>query len=60
MSTNILPGDEGYETFSMNKDLTMYLYVYKHTDGNVFKTMASTLEVCRTRCYLWIKRNYDR
>ena len=35
---------------------TFYQYDYRHTDGELFSTVAPTLEECRTRRDEWLKK----
>lgn len=49
-------GKENYTTFqfSHRPQQTFYQYDYRHTDGELFSTVAPTLEECRTRRNKWI------
>lgn len=51
-------GKENYTTFSFShrpKQL-FFQYDYRHTDGELFSTVAPTLEECRTRRNEWLKK----
>ena len=49
-------GQENYTTFrpAHRPKQTFYQYDYRHTDGELFSTVAPTLEECRSRRNEWI------
>ena len=49
-------GKENYTTFlpAHQPKPTLYQKAYRHTDGELFSTVAPTLEECRTRRNEWI------
>ena len=52
------PGEEHYETFvqKRGKRIRRYFqYDYRHTDGDFFSCVGSTLERCRTKRDIWIE-----
>jgi hypothetical protein len=51
-------GQENYTTFRSSHRLkqTFYQYDYRHTDGELFSTVAPTLKECRTRRNEWIAK----
>lgn len=50
-------GQENYTTFSPahRPKQTFYQYDYRHTDGQLFSTVAPTLEECRSRRNEWLR-----
>jgi hypothetical protein len=54
ISTTTELGSENYEKFTHRKQ-TRYQYDYRHTDGTLFSTVASTLKECRSRRDIWLK-----
>ncbi|QGY46377.1 DUF3873 domain-containing protein [Maribellus comscasis] len=53
-------GTENYTTLhpAHRPNQTFYQYDYRHSDGELFSTMAPTLEECRSRRDKWLaKRN---
>jgi len=56
-------GKENYTTFrpAHRPKQTFYQYDYRHTDGELFSTVAPTLEECRSRRNEWIaKKSEDK
>lgn len=51
-------GKENYTTFrpAHRPKQTFYQYDYRHTDGELFTTVASTLAECRTRRNEWLTK----
>lgn len=52
------PGEEKYVKFSSGAfgGRTLYQYDYRHTDGELFSTVAKTLAECRRRRNEWIEK----
>ena len=52
------PGDEKFVKFHSCafRGRTFYQYDYRHTDGELFSTVAKTLAECRRRCNEWIEK----
>lgn len=50
-------GKENYTTFhpAHRPKQTFYQYDYRHTDGELYSTVAPTLEECRSRRNEWLK-----
>ena len=48
-------GKEKYTTFE-HRGKTYYQYDYRHTDGELFSTVAKTLDECRRRRDEWIAK----
>ena len=56
-------GEEKYTTFhpAHNSDTRFYQYDYRHRDGELFTTVAPTLEECREQRDKWLQaKNYKR
>jgi hypothetical protein len=56
-------GEENYTTFSPahRPGKLFYQYDYRHKDGELFSTVAPTLEQCRTIRDKWVQeKNYKR
>lgn len=54
------PGSERYETFTATlrrKRVKRVQYDYRHTNGELFATVAPTLQECRQRRDEWLKKN---
>lgn len=53
-------GKENYTTFSFSHrpKQMFYQYDYRHTDGELFSTVAQTLEECRIRKNEWLSRKF--
>lgn len=51
-------GQENYTTFRLahRPRQTYYQYDYRHTDGELFSTVAPTLEECRERRDEWLNK----
>lgn len=51
-------GKENYTTFKpvYRPKQTFYQYDYRHTDGELFSTVAPTLAECRERKDEWLKK----
>lgn len=57
-----LPGQEQFEEFEPNihrvgpfKNKSYVQYDYRHTNGNLFSTVALTLEKCREKRDSWLQ-----
>ena len=53
-------GRENYEKFNTTigrKVITRYQYDYRHTDGELFSTVAPSLIECRVRRDEWLEKN---
>ena len=52
------PGEEKYVKFRSGAfgGRTFYQYDYRHTDGELFSTVAKTLAECRRRRNEWIEK----
>jgi len=50
-------GEENYTTFRtvIRPYSLFYQYDYRHTDGELFSTVAPTLEQCRSKRDTWLK-----
>ncbi len=55
-------GKEHYTTYSPvhRPKQTFYQYDYRHTDGELFSTVAKTLEECRTRRDKWLNERNQK
>ena len=56
-------GNENYEKFNTRigrKVITRYQYDYRHTDGELFSTVAPSLTECRTRRDEWLVRKNNK
>lgn len=52
-------GNENYEKFRTrigHKLVTRYQYDYRHTDGELFSTVAASLTECRERRDKWLEQ----
>jgi hypothetical protein len=49
-------GKEKYTTFCAVKGKIHYQYDYRHTDGNLFSTVAPSLDECRERRDKWLQK----
>ena len=59
VSTCQSAGTENYEKFQTGIDRrkrTLVQYDYRHTDGELFSTVAKTLAECRHRRDKWIEK----
>ena len=58
VSTSQEPGQEKYVTFIAGafRGTEYFQYDYRHTDGELFSTVAKTLEECRKRRDEWLSR----
>jgi hypothetical protein len=52
-------GQENYTTFppEHHPNTVFYQYDYRHTDGELFSTVAPTLEGCRGKRNKWLNDN---
>lgn len=53
-------GRENYEVFTTRvgrKSVKRYQYDYRHTDGVLFSTVATSLTKCRERRDKWLEKN---
>lgn len=48
-------GEERYERFRAGRVGLMYQYDYRHTNGDLFSTVAQTLRICRERRDTWLQ-----
>jgi hypothetical protein len=51
-------GEENYTTFRpvCRYGAIFYQYDYRHTDGELFSTVAPTLEACREKRDKWLQK----
>lgn len=60
VSTTTQLGTEQYETFMVNgrrgKRVVNFQYDYRHTDGELFSCVKTSLEACREARDLWISK----
>ena len=58
VSTCTALGTEKYEEFYSGRrpKKAMIQYDYRHTDGELFSTIAPTLEQCREKRNLWLNK----
>ena len=59
ISTCTEAGTEKYERFQLGigrRKRTLVQYDYRHTDGELFSTVAKTLDECRRRRDEWIAK----
>lgn len=54
-------GKENYITFcpAYRSELKFYQYDYRHTDGQLFSTVAPTLKECHTRRDEWLTKKIN-
>lgn len=54
-------GKENYSMFQFahRPKQTFYQYDYRHTDGELFSTVAPNLEECRTRRDEWLTKQIN-
>ncbi|WP_291529290.1 DUF3873 family protein [Bacteroides sp. UBA939] len=54
-------GQENYTTFVVGafRGTEYYQYDYRHTDGELFSTVAKTLEECRKRRDEWLSKKQE-
>lgn len=58
--TNIINGQENYEKyFSAIVKKNLYQYEYRHTDGELFSCIKSSLQLCREAKDIWLKRKEE-
>lgn len=62
VSTCTTLGAEKYEKFHIGRRprKTMIQYDYRHTDGELFSTVAPTLEQCREKRNLWLNNKESK
>ncbi len=55
-------GTENYTTFrpAHRPKQTYFQYDYRHTDGDLYSTVASTLEQCRRRRDEWLNKKAEK
>ena len=58
VSITLTPGEEKYVKFRSGafRRRTFHQYDYRHTDGELFSTVAKTLAECRRRRNEWIEK----
>lgn len=59
VSTATTPGAEQYETFYSShrgNKVSRVMYDYRHTDGELFSCVDSTLKECRQRRDEWLNK----
>ena len=58
VSTTTTPGTEQYEVFyiDFSSRRKRYQYDYRHTDGELFSCVASTLTECRRKRDEWLNK----
>ena len=49
-------GQENYERYKDFRKKWLFQYDYRHTDGELFSTVAKTLDECRRRRDEWIAK----
>lgn len=61
VSTTTTPGTEQYEVFynAYRPRRKHYQYDYRHTDGELFSCVASTLKECRQRRDEWLNKKIN-
>lgn len=62
VSTTQKNGEENYTTFQLKRGgrfKKFYQYDYRHTDGELFSTCASSLSECRSKRDNWIERRLN-
>ena len=62
VSTTTTPGTEQYETFystHRRKRVSRIMYDYRHTDGELFSCVASTLKECRQHRDEWLNKKIN-
>ena len=62
VSTTTTPGTEQYEVFYTGyrtRREKHYQYDYRHTDGELFSCVASTLKECRQRRDEWLNKKIN-
>ena len=62
VSTCTALGTEKYEKFHIGRRprKAMIQYDYRHTDGELFSTVAPTLEQCREKRNLWLTKKESK
>ena len=62
VSTCTALGTEKYEKFYSGRRprKSMIQYDYRHTDGELFSTIAPTLEQCREKRNLWLNEKKSK
>ena len=62
VSTCTTLGTEKYEKFysGLRPKKSMIQYDYRHTDGELFSTVAPTLEQCREKRNLWLTKKESK
>ena len=62
VSTCTALGTEKYEKFHIGRRprKAMIQYDYRHTDGELFSTVESTLEKCREKRNLWLNEKKSK
>ena len=56
-------GSENYEAFTTRlgrKTVKRYQYDYRHTDGELFSTVAASLTECRERRDKWLEQKNNK
>lgn len=58
VSITLIPGEEKFVKCRLStfKGQTFYQYDYRHTDMELFSTVAKTLDECRRRRDEWIEK----
>lgn len=60
-TTTNAPGSENYERYrDTYKKMYLYQYDYRHTDGELFSTVATNLEKCRERRDIWLNEKLSK
>ena len=62
VSTTTTPGTEQYEVFYTgyrSRRKKHYQYDYRHTDGELFSCVASSLKECRQRRDEWLNKKIN-
>ena len=58
VSITLIPGEEKFVKCRLSafKGQIFYQYDYRHTDGELFSTVAKTLDECRRRRDEWVAK----
>lgn len=55
VTTTTAPGQEQYEEYKDARNREMVQYDYRDTDGQLFSTAGTTLEICRNKRDAWLR-----
>lgn len=59
VSTTQKNGEENYERYKDFRGKWLFQYDYRHTNGELFSTCASSLSECRSKRDNWIERRMN-